>query len=121
MDRGRSIHDLGTIRLSWLEFRAFLEHAPSTAAFRKLKDPLSPFKTPDGLMLSAAADALAGANWQRGGGKGPRPLPLLDRVKQQMDKARQDLHAPQSAEHMANIREELKARRKRSKDIPRSG
>lgn len=114
MDRGRSIHDLGSIRMSWVELDAFLTHAPPGAAIRRLRDPLSEFKTAEGTLLSAAVDTLAGANWQRGGGKGPRPKPFLERAQQELDRRRQDASAPASLDQMAAIRAELSARRRRA-------
>lgn len=114
MERGRSIHDLGTIGLSWIELGAFVEHAPPGAAIRMLNDPLSAFRSPEGQLLSTAVDTLAGANWQRGGGKGPRPKPFLERAQQELDRRRQDAAAPASLDQMAAIRAELSARRRRA-------
>lgn len=116
MERGRSIHDLGTIGLSWIELGAFVEHAPPGAAIRMLNDPLSAFRSPEGQLLSTAVDTLAGANWQRGGGKGPRPKPLMQRIQEEIDRARQDAAAPSSMEHMSAIRDELAARRRQAID-----
>ena len=114
MERGRSIHDLGTIGLSWIELGAFVEHAPPGAAIRMLNDPLSAFRSPEGQLLSAAVDTLAGANWQRGGGRGPRPKPLMQRIQQELDRQKQDAAAPASVAQMTAIREELAARRRKS-------
>lgn len=113
---GRSIHDLGTIRLSWLELEAVIEHAPPGSAIRGLSDPISPYKTPEGQLIAAAVDTLAGANWQRSGGKGPKPRPLMERIKKEMDRARQDAAAPKDLQGMQDIRAELEARRKSAVD-----
>ena len=114
MERGRSIHDLGSIRLSWVELAAFITHAPPDAAIRMLRDPLSAFRTAESTLLSTVVDTLAGANWQRGGGKGPRPKPLMQRIQQEIDRQKQDAAAPASVAQMTAIREELAARRRKS-------
>ena len=114
MERGRSIHDLGSIRLSWIELGAFITHAPPDAAIRTLRDPLSAFKTAESTLLSTVVDTLAGANWQRGGGKGARPQPLMKRIQQELDRQKQDAAAPASVAQMTAIREELAARRRKS-------
>ena len=116
MERGRSIHDLGSIRLSWVELAAFITHAPPTAAIRTLRDPLSAFRTAESTLLSTVVDTLAGANWQRGGGKGARPQPLMKRIQQELDRQKQDASAPASMEHMSAIRDELAARRRKAID-----
>lgn len=114
MERGRSIHDLGSIHLSWIELDAFIAHAPPGAAIRTLRDPLSAFRTAESQLLTTAVDTLTGANWQRGGGKGPRPVPLMKRLQQEIDRAKQDASAPASLEQMQQVRAELAARRKRA-------
>lgn len=114
MERGRSIHDLGSIRLSWIELGAFITHAPPDAAIRMLRDPLSAFRTAESTLLSTVVDTLAGANWQRGGGKGARPQPLMKRIQQELDRQKQDAAAPASVAQMTAIREELAARRRKS-------
>ena len=114
MERGRSIHDLGSIRLSWVELAAFITHAPPDAARRMLRDPLSAFRTAESTLLSTVVDTLAGANWQRGGGKGARPQPLMKRIQQELDRQKQDAAAPASMAQMTAIREELAARRRKS-------
>lgn len=116
MERGRSIHDLGTIRLSWIELGALIAHAPPTAAIRMVKDPLSAFRTPESQLLSTAVDTLAGANWQRGGGKGPRPVPLMKRIQQELDRQRQDAAAPTSVAQMDEIRKRIAERRRKAVD-----
>ena len=117
MERGRSIHDLGSIRLSWVELAAFITHAPPTAAIRTLRDPLSAFRTAESTLLSTVVDTLAGANWQRGGGKGARPQPLMRRIQQEIDRARQDAAAPESVEQMDAIRKRIAERRRKAVDV----
>ncbi|KGF17361.1 hypothetical protein [Corynebacterium freneyi] len=114
MERGRSIHDLGSIRMSWVELGAFIAHAPPDSAIRMLRDPLSAFRTAESTLLSTVVDTLAGANWQRGGGKGARPQPLMKRIQQELDRQKQDASAPASVAQMTSIREELAARRRKS-------
>lgn len=117
MERGRSIHDLGTARLSWIELDALITHAPAGSAIRTLRDPLSPFRTAEGQLLSTVVDTLAGANWQRGGGKGARPQPLMRRIQQEIDRARQDAAAPASVEQMDAIRKRIAERRRKAVDV----
>ena len=114
MERGRSIHDLGSIRMSWVELGAFIAHAPPDSAIRMLRDPLNAFRTAESTLLSTVVDTLAGANWQRGGGKGARPQPLMKRIQQELDRQKQDASAPASVAQMTSIREELAARRRKS-------
>ena len=114
MERGRSIHDLGSIRMSWVELGAFIAYAPPDSAIRMLRDPLSAFRTAESTLLSTVVDTLAGANWQRGGGKGARPQPLMKRIQQELDRQKQDASAPASVAQMTSIREELAARRRKS-------
>jgi hypothetical protein len=74
---GLRVRDIGDV-LSWPEFRAFIEHlepSPRSAFFRA-QYPKSYWWTPDIEFLAAIAGSLQSANWQRGGGKGPRPKPM---------------------------------------------
>lgn len=108
---GRSIHDAGSPRLSWKELKAFITHAPQTSAIRYLADKMAPFRATEIQLLAVIGDTLAGANWQRGGGKGPRPRPLLETVEKQIRAAEQERNAPQSVREITSIRESLRKRR----------
>lgn len=111
---GRSIHDVGSPRLSWKELAAFIRHAPDKSELRRLSDKMAPYRTVEVQMIALATDVLAGANWQRGGGKGPRPKPILDLIERQVQAAEQDRKAPRNASDMAKIRESLRKRRAKS-------
>lgn len=66
----------GTDRLNWGDLVTIVEEAPrSSALLRHLKPAESGWDT-NSYLLAAAVDALNGANWQRGGGKGKRPEPV---------------------------------------------
>lgn len=117
MALGRSIHDLGSPALSWIELRAMVRHAPPDAAFRQVADPLAAYHTAEARLLSLTVDTLAGANWQRGGGKGPRPKPLMDQLRAHLASARAAEHAPTSIAQMDRVRAELAARRKRARPV----
>lgn len=73
---GRSLDDLGTDALTWVDVRAVVEHRPAVSALtRSIDGEDSLWGLPEQL-LAAIADLLAGANWQRGG-KGKRPEPIM--------------------------------------------
>jgi hypothetical protein len=66
----------GTDRLNWGDLVTIVEEAPrSSALLRHLKPAESEWDT-NSYLLAAAVDALNGANWQRGGGKGKQPDPV---------------------------------------------
>ncbi|ALA68549.1 hypothetical protein CLAC_07290 [Corynebacterium lactis RW2-5] len=111
MMAGRSIHDLGTTRLSWHELAAFIKHAPPTAAIRAVADRMAPYRTTEAWLLATSIDMLAGANWQRAGGKGPRPQPILSAIERSIRSAEQDKRAPHSTAELAQIRASLRKRR----------
>lgn len=113
---GRSIHELG-ISMSWLEIEAIVKHAPPGSAIREVADPISVYRTPESQLLSAAVDTLAGANWQRAGGKGPKPQPLMSRLKEQFDRERRHLSAPKSADALDAIRRKIAEKRKTAVDV----
>lgn len=112
---GRSIHDVGSPGLSWKELAAFIRHAPESSAIRYLADKMAPFRSTEVQLLAVIGDALAGANWQRGGGKGPRPRPILETVERQVKAAEQVKFAPKDEGELTSIRESLRRRRAKAK------
>ncbi|MEV8134292.1 hypothetical protein [Microbacterium aurantiacum] len=74
---GRSLDDLGTEELSWVDFRAFVRWSPPASAYsRSVFGERAPWNDLATQLLAEAVNALRGGNWQRGGGKGPRPKPI---------------------------------------------
>lgn len=68
--------DLGTDRLTWRRLGLLIRHLPSdSATYAEIHGPQAAWRVTD-YLLANVADQLAGANWQRGGGKGRRPQPL---------------------------------------------
>lgn len=53
-----------------------LAHLPPDAATRRALDPENAGWGITEQLMAASVDALRGANWQRGGGKGSRPKPV---------------------------------------------
>ena len=62
-------------RLSWFEFKNFLQWLPPTgeSAYFRARHPNSWWWSADTDFLSAILCAVEGGNWQRGGGKGKQP------------------------------------------------
>lgn len=67
--------DLGTDRLTWRRLGLLVEHLPATSATARAVNPDAEWTLAEHL-LAAVLDALNGANWQRGGGKGSYPHPV---------------------------------------------
>ncbi len=62
--------------MTWRELSAYVKHLPQDSALgRELYGEAADWTT-DTHMLAYAIDLLAGANWQRGGGKARRPKPF---------------------------------------------
>lgn len=112
---GRSIHQAGSPALSWLEVRAFIKHAPPSSALRAVTDPLAEFASPTAMMSALALDALHGANWQRGGGKGARPKPVLEQLRKQAEKRREAVEDDMNPSQAADVRAELVRRMRKKK------
>lgn len=111
MQIGKSIHTIGTPEFSWVELRAFLLHAPAGSAIRRSQDKMAAYTSPEMQLATIAIDALLGANWQRGGGKGPRPEGILTLIERQM-KADEALRtAPQNRQELTDVRKRLAAKR----------
>jgi hypothetical protein len=72
---GRSIDDLGTRRLTWRDLLVICAQAPSTSALARAIHGEAAAWGPLEHIAAAMLDALNGGNWQRGGGKGPKPKP----------------------------------------------
>jgi hypothetical protein len=62
--------------MSWWQLRAYLSHLPRESALARslLGDDVAWGLNEQ--LLAAAIDTLRAANYQRGGGKGPRPKPM---------------------------------------------
>lgn len=71
---GWRLDDVGR-RLSWLDLKAVINLRRDDSALSRSLNPDWRW-TLDTQLLAGVADLLAGANWQRGGGKGERPKPL---------------------------------------------
>lgn len=112
MRMGRSIHALGSPDLSWLELRALLRHAPADACWRAIDNPMAEYTTPQMLLTTLAVDALLGANWQRGGSKGPRPEPIRTTIASAYAKAARATREPTSLEQMGQVRQLIAQRRR---------
>ena len=66
----------GSDRLNWRDLWVMVREADqSSAVARHLYPEVSGWGTSEEL-LASILDTLAGANWQRGGGKGQRPTPV---------------------------------------------
>ena len=72
---GQGIDQLGA---SIEDVAAMAVHLPRDSATMLAVSPRHPAEgwTQDTHLLARVADLLAGGNWQRGGGKGPRPKPI---------------------------------------------
>lgn len=77
MRLGLRLRNLGTPDFSWGDLLVIIRQGgPDTALYRAMNDDWQ--WTLDNLLLAEAADQLAVANWQRGGGKQrdyPKPIP----------------------------------------------
>lgn len=74
---GRSLDDLGTPGLSWVDLRAFARHAPHTSAIARSVHGEAAAWGPTEHLLATVIDVLQVGNWQRAGKKGsPRPKPI---------------------------------------------
>lgn len=75
---GRSLDDLGTPALSWIDLRALVKWAPMTSAYARsyYGHEVAAWASLDVQISALIADLLASGNWQRSGGKGSKPKPL---------------------------------------------
>lgn len=106
---------LGRRASQWRELVALLEHLPPESA---LSQALSGVRVTERWtytehLLAAVVDSVRAGNWQRGGGKGPKPKPIrapgdVDRRPEALESF--DVMAP------ADLRAELAARYKPAAD-----
>lgn len=66
----------GTDRLNWRDVQVVILEADQGSAIARYELGESAFWTVDTHLLAGVLDALNGANFQRGGGKGKRPEPV---------------------------------------------
>lgn len=71
---GLHISELGGPRLSWRRFAVLVRHLPPESATARASRGSEATVTNE--LLAHVANLLAAANWQRGGGKGPKPKPI---------------------------------------------
>jgi hypothetical protein len=71
---GLHLCDLGSHRLTWRRFGHLLAHLPPESA--TAREVRGGDGTVTNELLAHIANLLAGANWQRSGGKGNRPKPI---------------------------------------------
>src|SRR5512139_1015586 len=110
---GCRLRDIGE-QLSWSELRAFIAGLPPTgeSALYRALHPGNWWWTPQLDFMAATLHAIQAGNWQRGGGKGPRPEP----VRKPRD-VKPGRGAPQTLEELAErkkaLNDELERRRRR--------
>ena len=72
--RGWHLWEVGTPALSWVEFGIWFRFLPTDSqTFQAAKGPQW---SAEMHRLTDIAEILIGANWQRGGSRGPKPKPL---------------------------------------------
>lgn len=80
---------------------------------RRLDDPLAEYKAPKNQLLMNTIDTLAWANWQRARRKtAPKPRPVIDQLKEAVERQRRAKNGPKNAAELQNTRAELARRRK---------
>lgn len=89
-----------------------IAHLPrDSATIREILGEQASWETGD-FLLASVIDLLAGANWQRGGGKGARPDPVRRPKSAQQVKEAQERHAA----HKARIEAKRAARKRRKEE-----
>lgn len=78
---GLRIDDLGTERLSWRHLLVMVEQSPRGSALARAVHGEAATWGPLEYLMAIAVDAIQWGNWQRGGGKGPKPNPMPRPVK----------------------------------------
>jgi hypothetical protein len=74
---GRSLRQLFTGELTWRELLTWIDHpVPGSSYARVVLGPEESVWTLETHLLAAIADRVTQGNWQRGGGKGPKPNPI---------------------------------------------
>ena len=71
---GLRLRDVGTAAFTWRDLWAIVSSSPRDSALKRSVRGHDWGQID--YLLASVVDALAGANWQRGGGKGARPKPL---------------------------------------------
>lgn len=103
---GWRLDDLG-VRFTWADLKDFIEHLPPSgdSALFRAQHPRTWWWTPMFDFLAAILLGLQQGNWQRGGGKGPKPEP----VKRPAEKRRSTVHTdPVSAADLAAKKARIK-------------
>ena len=72
----------GTDRLNWRDVQVVILEADQGSAIARCELGESAFWTVDTHLLAGVLDALNGANFQRGGGRGKRPSPVPRPMRQ---------------------------------------
>ena len=73
----RDLAEVFTGDLTWRQLAVLVAHLPAGSALaHALAAGDAPWLDPAATLLAAAVEELRTANWQRGGGKGPRPTPI---------------------------------------------
>lgn len=101
------LSDIG-LKFPWTDLRDFIENLPPTgeSALYRAQFPRSWWWTPDHDFASAVLSTLRWGNWQRGGGKGPKPEPVKKPKEKRKPRVKAD---PVSADELAEKRRKLKA------------
>jgi len=71
---GVYLRHVGTQRFGWDDFAIWVKFMPTSSQLYQAVH--GPQWSPELHMLANIFDTLASGNWQRGGGKGPRPKPV---------------------------------------------
>jgi hypothetical protein len=71
---GRNLDDIG-ITFSWLDFAAFVRFAPLDSQLATEVNGAAPWSRLE-VLTASLIDSVRAGNWQRGGGKGPKPKPI---------------------------------------------
>lgn len=88
--------------MTWRRLGVFIRNLPpSSATLREIHGPMVAWGVTD-YLLANVVDQLAGANWQRGGGKGRRPKPL--------PRPKSEQEARERRERMARGMERMRAK-----------
>lgn len=73
---GLRLRHVGSFDFTWGDFRDFVIHSKNGSALALSQHGEQVLWKLTDHLLAVIADALHGANWQRGGGKGLKPKPL---------------------------------------------
>lgn len=73
---GLRLRQVGTKQLTWGDFRDYVVHSKTDTALALEQHGQDVLWSLTDHLLAVIADALHGANWQRGEGKGTKPKPI---------------------------------------------